>query len=431
MRNRDTDHGGFAYLLDDIGLYATKSPGLDVRGNISHYYAGLGLEPSWQAPPGYDSQFGVSIPVSAALAIPESAAESELVASLAEPTTPLIRKEAWVVPQDSLAGSIAQAGPALAILASFIAGIMLLLLYRHILEKQHRRILVHLLGGLFLAIVVPVALAFENSARAGELAREQALREKYELQATAKSKTRGFWSDRELHFQKPWESITPVRYSNPELATVVLMHGIIGHALYYINEDVSSLAQLQLTVGIPGVEEYTPGMKYALAYYGLDGWGREFRMSTGSIAEHKGYRYPAGRRVTLESAGADGRFGTADDFILTTIQSSKQMYHGGFDKQRYNHYAPYIDSSAAGLIAYLPGYARSQATKYPFPSYFSLKHVAPPSHVNEYTGALTDYSGALGRIHSDYAEGGADGLALHLYGMSRSKTWEDLYGQRY
>jgi len=431
MRNQDTDHGGFAYLLDDISLQVSR-PARRIGDMVDPRdgYFSLGLEPAWQAPAGHGQLFGVSIPVENALAIPELSADSELAASLTEPARPLIRTESFTIPAGSEAGNIAQAGPGIAILLSFVAGITLLLLYKHVLARENRRAYVHLLGGLFLAVVVPTVLALQNSARAGELERQARAREMYTLQASALVNTPVYWDEQHAWMPEPWEEITPVRYEHPELATMVLMHAIIGHGLYYLNDEVDSLGELQPVVSLPGVKEYTPGMKYALRYYGLDGWGREFRLSSRELVPDEEYaRRDSGWLTTLQSAGADGAFDTDDDFILTTHQRAKQMYEGGLFKQAYNHYAAYIAPVESGLRAYLPGYVKARATRYQIPPYYSVKRVEPSSEGNQIKGQLGDYNAALALIRADYERGGAEGLALHLYGISREQLGEEYHDQ--
>jgi hypothetical protein len=109
----------------------------------------------------------------------------------------------------------------------------------------------------------------------------------------------------------PWADVPRRRYRNPALATKALMQTIVADALanagevprgyQYARLELTSLAQIKPEVALPA-RQLTEGMKYALKTYGLDGWGRPFRVRG---------RWGYGFRVV--SAGPDGAFGTRDD----------------------------------------------------------------------------------------------------------------------
>ena len=56
------------------------------------------------------------------------------------------------------------------------------------------------------------------------------------------------------------EGLKVLEYENPELATVVLMNGLISHALHYINRPVTDLEQLKELVTIPVTELPSDGL---------------------------------------------------------------------------------------------------------------------------------------------------------------------------
>lgn len=109
----------------------------------------------------------------------------------------------------------------------------------------------------------------------------------------------------------PWDGVQTRAYANPKLATQALMRMVLADALantgevprgyQYARLKLTSLAQIRGEVGLP-TRQLTEGMRYALKTYGLDGWGRPFR-----VRGSWGY----GFRIT--SAGADGKLGTRDD----------------------------------------------------------------------------------------------------------------------
>lgn len=138
----------------------------------------------------------------------------------------------------------------------------------------------------------------------------------------------------------PWEGVPPRAYADPPTATLALMHGIVASALANAWWPVETLAQLRNEVGLPA-QDLTEGERYALQTYGLDGWGRPFRLQSHPLDPAQGGMtgYEAAQqralgkvvvavqaatrnfntesmRYVLTSAGPDGAFDTPDDIAL-------------------------------------------------------------------------------------------------------------------
>jgi hypothetical protein len=111
----------------------------------------------------------------------------------------------------------------------------------------------------------------------------------------------------------PWEGVPLVPYRDPEKATQVLLHGIIADGLINAGRPIDNLAEIQHEIGLP-LKSLTSGQSYALQTYGIDGWGREFRLAKGD------------NQYTVTSAGSDGRFDTGDDMSVTVAQCTKDMW---------------------------------------------------------------------------------------------------------
>ncbi|HPO15013.1 MAG TPA: hypothetical protein PLI09_16340 [Candidatus Hydrogenedentes bacterium] len=113
----------------------------------------------------------------------------------------------------------------------------------------------------------------------------------------------------------PWDSIAVRTYADPELATRVLLHGIIADALMSTPKYIASLPELASEVGLP-IKQLTEGQAYALKTYGVDGWGHAFQFRS----ECKDAGFFRKRNVPniyhISSAGQDGVFGTIDDLRL-------------------------------------------------------------------------------------------------------------------
>lgn len=96
-----------------------------------------------------------------------------------------------------------------------------------------------------------------------------------------------------------------IPFENPRAATEAILNGVIADAIACSPaEEITSLAGVRSQVGLP-VAYKTPGMRWAIANYGDDGWGRPFR-----------FRELAKGRFEVTSAAEDGEFGTADDISL-------------------------------------------------------------------------------------------------------------------
>ncbi len=92
-------------------------------------------------------------------------------------------------------------------------------------------------------------------------------------------------------------------YQNPEAATQVILHGLIGNALRH-RSSVSTLADLARDIVLP-VSTLTEGEAYALKTYAFDGWGRELQLLQGNDT------------FTVTSSGEDGVLATDDDLVLS------------------------------------------------------------------------------------------------------------------
>jgi len=93
----------------------------------------------------------------------------------------------------------------------------------------------------------------------------------------------------------------------------VLLHGIIADGIQNVGQPIDMLENIQNEVGLP-VSKLTKGQAYALKTYGIDGWGKKFRLSE------------AGGKYTVESAGADGAFDTSDDLKVSVTQSADDSW---------------------------------------------------------------------------------------------------------
>lgn len=139
----------------------------------------------------------------------------------------------------------------------------------------------------------------------------------------------------------PWKGITPKAYEHPEDATKAILYGIIADANFDIFRRINTLADLKDEVGLPS-RDLTEGQRYALANYGLDGWGHPFRLekvpsryimtksddapvtvSTSELYEYqnKGYSLETGTvaHYSIRSDGADGIPNTADDITAAIM----------------------------------------------------------------------------------------------------------------
>jgi len=116
----------------------------------------------------------------------------------------------------------------------------------------------------------------------------------------------------------PWEGVTLQEYEHPELATQALLYGIIADGIVNVGQPIDILPNIQNEVGLPK-GKLTSGEAYALQTYGIDGWGRELRLTR-----------PAENTWTVTSAGADGSFDTDDDLSLSVSQCNDEDW----DSQR-------------------------------------------------------------------------------------------------
>jgi hypothetical protein len=113
----------------------------------------------------------------------------------------------------------------------------------------------------------------------------------------------------------PWEGVTLQAYANPEQATLALMHGIIADGITNVGQPIQILPNIQNEVGIAS-KTLTEGQAYALKTYGIDGWGKPFRLTAGATYE-------------VRSAGPDGAFDTADDLSIDVAQCDDSSWESG------------------------------------------------------------------------------------------------------
>jgi hypothetical protein len=98
-------------------------------------------------------------------------------------------------------------------------------------------------------------------------------------------------------------------YEDPRQATIAILNGIVADALACSRaRDITSLADVSRQVGLPFTNK-TGGMRYAIANFADDGWGRPFR-----------FRAEAKTRFEVTSAGDDAVFDTTDDITLNVTK---------------------------------------------------------------------------------------------------------------
>jgi len=112
----------------------------------------------------------------------------------------------------------------------------------------------------------------------------------------------------------PWAGSTPRAYADPELATRVIMHGLIGDALVSSPKCITDLAELVTEVSLPS-RQLTDGQAYAIKTYAWDGWGHPFQLES-HAPPHPQPQERAPFIYLLSSAGPDGKMATADDIKL-------------------------------------------------------------------------------------------------------------------
>jgi len=121
-----------------------------------------------------------------------------------------------------------------------------------------------------------------------------------------------------LPTEAPWKGVQLEQYNDPSSATKVLLYGLISEGIANVGQPIEMLANIQNEVGLP-VKSPSKGQAYALKTYGIDGWGKAFRL----VADKGIY--------TVTSAGADGQFDTADDLKVAVAQCTD----GSWDNQRH------------------------------------------------------------------------------------------------
>jgi hypothetical protein len=101
------------------------------------------------------------------------------------------------------------------------------------------------------------------------------------------------------------DAVPSAPFEDPRAATEAILNGIVADAVACSRaSEITSLASVSEQVGLPGSYR-TAGMRWAVANYQDDGWGRRFRL-----------RALGKDRFQVSSAAEDGVFETQDDIAL-------------------------------------------------------------------------------------------------------------------
>ena len=136
-----------------------------------------------------------------------------------------------------------------------------------------------------------------------------------------------------LPTDQPWKDVALEVYADPAAATKVLLHGVIADGIENVGQPIDMLENIQNEVGLP-VAKLTKGQAYALKTYGMDGWGKAFRLAE------------AGGKYTVTSAGADGAFDTSDDLSVSVVQSDDSTW----DSDRKTYFVRKGDNGKAVVL---------------------------------------------------------------------------------
>ncbi|MDX9999889.1 MAG: hypothetical protein RBU30_01200 [Polyangia bacterium] len=184
----------------------------------------------------------------------------------------------------------------------------------------------------------------------------------------------------------PWKDVQLRSYEDPEAATLAIMHGIIADGLINAGQRVSILPNIQNEVALPTTEP-TEGMLYALQTYGIDGWGREFRLTL------------ADSIYTVISAGPDGQFSTSDDLRMRV----RQAFNDSWDNLRHGFFLRESNGERVLLIHRFPGdhfrYAhRTEAEALTGDKYFdvALTSEMTPAQETKLEAAWTEDASGVG-----------------------------------
>ena len=123
-----------------------------------------------------------------------------------------------------------------------------------------------------------------------------------------------------LPTDQPWKDVALKSYADPAAATVLLLHGVIADGIENVGQPIDMLENIQNEIGLP-LATLTRGQAYALKTYGIDGWGKAFRLTE------------AGGKYTVTSAGADGAFDSSDDLSVSVVQSEDSTWDS--DRKTY------------------------------------------------------------------------------------------------
>lgn len=133
----------------------------------------------------------------------------------------------------------------------------------------------------------------------------------------------------------PWKNVKTHEYKDPVAATEVIVKCIVANAVASKRGVVSDMRAIYNKIGLPlSGKNQTPGMKYALITYGLDGWGREIKLSGN---QKKGFE--------VRSAGPDGVFNNSDD-----ITAFVDKWDDGWESRISGIYVRYVNGEIIGFI---------------------------------------------------------------------------------
>ncbi|MCP4600316.1 MAG: hypothetical protein GY847_07255 [Proteobacteria bacterium] len=132
-----------------------------------------------------------------------------------------------------------------------------------------------------------------------------------------------------LPTEVPWQGVQLESYADPEDATIAILHGIIVPAVANVGQGVEVLPNIQNEVGLP-TKQLTKGQAYALSTYGIDGFGKAFRLTRNELRDEDEHKYWG---YTVTSAGADGIFDNKDDIAKSFDQTINEEW--GWHRNTY------------------------------------------------------------------------------------------------
>lgn len=162
----------------------------------------------------------------------------------------------------------------------------------------------------------------------------------------------------------PWDGVAPQAYEHPEAATKAILYGMLADPVMKSRQYITSLAEIKNEVGLPG-RDLTAGQRYALATYGLDGWGRQFRLEwipgqdvmsndnkdTVTVNEQQFFEYRAKgydfintiwEHYSIISNGPDGLPDTADDIQVNIRPFMGRRFDGDENEPHWGYFVQHL-----------------------------------------------------------------------------------------